>query len=153
SGSSMRSSSVRPVSSNRQSSTLVALAENSEKLTPSPSHVAPRGLGEPSATRDFRMEAGIKFLLLPRLDAAGGAIVPDNLWSGGEASQQIADADGDQRRCDRLILDHVAEARDLLLRLAGGLVVKPLSLRLGVAGEFAHLLLHPAAHFAGGTLE
>src|SRR4029077_12455178 len=77
----------------------------------------------------------------------------DNSWSGGQASQQIADADGDQCRGDRLVLDHVAEARDLLLRLASGLVVQALRLCLGVAGELARLLLHPTAHLAGGTLE
>src|SRR6185437_10973896 len=43
--------------SNRQSSTLVAFAENSAKLTPSPSQVAPSGCGRPSATRVFEVEA------------------------------------------------------------------------------------------------
>ena len=52
-----------------------------------------------------------------------------------------------------LILDHVAEARDLLLRLAGCLIIQRLGLRLRVASEFVHLLLHPTAHFAGGALE
>ena len=36
------------LSSKRQSSTLVALAENSAKLTPLPSHDAPSGYGKPS---------------------------------------------------------------------------------------------------------
>src|SRR5262245_17032551 len=110
----MRSSSVRPASSNRQSSTLVALAENSEKFTPSPSHVAPRGLGEPSLIRDFRMTAGMVAPFLPRTDAAGGGAIPDNSWSVGEAAQQIADADRDQGGRDGLVLDYVAEAGDLL---------------------------------------
>src|SRR5690606_24441235 len=52
SGSSMRSSSRLPWLSNRQSSTLVACAENSAKFTPSPSQVAPRGKGWPSAIRE-----------------------------------------------------------------------------------------------------
>ena len=39
----MRSISRWPPASNRQSSTLVALAENRAKFTPSPSHVAPSG--------------------------------------------------------------------------------------------------------------
>src|SRR5690349_17361214 len=42
---------MRPVSrspSKKQSSTRVAYAENSEKLTPLPSQVAPRGCGRPS---------------------------------------------------------------------------------------------------------
>ena len=42
-GQAMRSISRWPPASNRQSSTLVALAENRAKLTPSPSHVAPSG--------------------------------------------------------------------------------------------------------------
>src|SRR6187397_3404009 len=46
----MRSSSRLPWLSNRQSSTFVALAENSAKLVPRPSHVAPSGCGEPAET-------------------------------------------------------------------------------------------------------
>src|SRR5438132_2697800 len=51
SGSSMRSVSRSPRPSKRQTSTLVALAEKREKLTPLPSQVAPRGCGSPSRTR------------------------------------------------------------------------------------------------------
>ena len=40
--------------SKRQSSTLVACAENSAKLTPRPVHVAPSGKGRPSLTRKAR---------------------------------------------------------------------------------------------------
>src|SRR5215467_8950572 len=47
----MRSSSRRPCRSNRQSSTLVALAENNAKFVPRPSQVAPRGCGLPAETR------------------------------------------------------------------------------------------------------
>src|SRR3954464_5046608 len=47
----MRSSSVLPSVSKMHSSTLVALHEKSEKLTPRPSQVAPRGLGSPSLSR------------------------------------------------------------------------------------------------------
>src|SRR5262249_6050863 len=47
----MRSSSVLPSMSNRQSSTLLACAENSAKLTPTPSQVAPSGNEWPSRTR------------------------------------------------------------------------------------------------------
>src|SRR5260370_1323178 len=47
----MRSTSRRPVASKRQSSTLVACAEKSAKLTPSPSQVAPSGCGRPSRIR------------------------------------------------------------------------------------------------------
>src|SRR4051812_4645997 len=47
----MRSISVSPVMSNRQSSTLVAWAEKSAKLTPRPSQVAPSGFGRPSRIR------------------------------------------------------------------------------------------------------
>ena len=52
-----RSASVsrRPWASNRHSSTLVALAENSAKLTPAPSQVAPSGCGDPGSTRSFVM--------------------------------------------------------------------------------------------------
>src|SRR3970040_1853404 len=39
-----------PCESKKQTSTLVAFAENSAKLTPFPSHVAPRGYGSPSFT-------------------------------------------------------------------------------------------------------
>src|SRR5690606_36951905 len=48
----MRSISVLPCSSNRHSSTRVACAENTAKLTPRPSQVAPRGKGVPSVTRE-----------------------------------------------------------------------------------------------------
>ena len=48
------------VSSNRQSSTFVACAENSAKLTPEPSHVAPRGNGLPSVTRERRRLAAAR---------------------------------------------------------------------------------------------
>src|SRR5713226_8590961 len=47
----MRSSSRRPLRSNRQSSTLPALAENSAKFVPRPSQVAPRGYGVPADSR------------------------------------------------------------------------------------------------------
>src|SRR5215470_3833507 len=88
-GSSMRSSSRRPWASNRQSSTFSALAENSAKLVPLPSQLAPRRLGVPSDTRiqsafgyeedrSQRRKGEIKFmtvaLQLQRLDAAR---VPD----------------------------------------------------------------------------
>ncbi|CAI8786934.1 hypothetical protein EMIT0347P_10848 [Pseudomonas sp. IT-347P] len=52
SGSSMRSSSTSPASSKMHSSTLVALAENRAKFTPSPSQVAPSGKGRPSRILD-----------------------------------------------------------------------------------------------------
>src|SRR5690554_1218649 len=54
----MRSSSSRPVASNRHSSTLLALAENRAKFTPRPSQVAPSGNGSPSRTRECRMTLG-----------------------------------------------------------------------------------------------
>src|SRR5689334_16752246 len=47
----MRSTSRLPLPSNRQTSTLVACAENKQKFTPAPSQVAPRGNGVPSRTR------------------------------------------------------------------------------------------------------
>ena len=46
-----------PVPSNRQTSTLVAFAENRAKLVPLPSQVAPRGRGSPSRRRFFTMSA------------------------------------------------------------------------------------------------
>src|SRR5512138_2488473 len=49
----MRSSSFSPSESNKHSSTFVAFAENSEKFTPLPSHVAPRGCGKPSRSRNL----------------------------------------------------------------------------------------------------
>src|SRR5665213_2389919 len=45
----MRLSSRSPVSSNRQTSTLVALVENSAKLVPLPSQWEPSGCGRPSS--------------------------------------------------------------------------------------------------------
>ena len=42
-----------PDESNRQSSTNSELSENSEKLTPRPSHVAPLGKGEPADCCDL----------------------------------------------------------------------------------------------------
>src|SRR6266566_6190265 len=47
----MRSISRRPWLSNRQSSTFSAFAENSAKLVPRPSHVAPNGCGAPAEIR------------------------------------------------------------------------------------------------------
>src|SRR6516162_6906723 len=47
----MRSISRRPLLSNRQSSTFSALAENSAKLVPRPSHLAPNGCGAPAEIR------------------------------------------------------------------------------------------------------
>src|SRR4029079_13422653 len=54
----MRSVSLLPVGSNRQSSTFSAVLENSAKFVPRPSQVAPSGCGEPAAIRrsDFRNE-------------------------------------------------------------------------------------------------
>src|SRR5438874_5473378 len=49
----MRSTSRRPCRSNRQSSTLSALAENSAKLVPRPSQVAPSGCGSPDESRNL----------------------------------------------------------------------------------------------------
>src|SRR5580700_6220609 len=48
SGSSIRCNSSLPVSLKRHNSTFVACALNNAKFTPRPSHVAPRGYGEPS---------------------------------------------------------------------------------------------------------
>src|SRR5689334_6888244 len=50
----MRSVSRRPSRSKRHSSTFVALAENSAKLVPRPSHVAPNGCGEPAEINPLR---------------------------------------------------------------------------------------------------
>src|SRR5262245_48740078 len=47
----MRSISRRPWLSNRQSSTFSAFAENSAKLVPRPSHLAPDGCGAPAEIR------------------------------------------------------------------------------------------------------
>jgi hypothetical protein len=43
--------------------------------------------------------------------------------SANETPEQIPSGSRDYYRCDRLILDHVAEAGNLLLRPTGGLVV------------------------------
>src|ERR1044072_9011820 len=51
----MRSSSVWPSASNRHNSTLVACAENKEKLVPRPSQKAPRGWGRPSRNCDEKL--------------------------------------------------------------------------------------------------
>src|SRR5262245_965469 len=51
SGKAIRSRSRRPWLSNRQSSTLLALAENIAKLVPRPSQVAPSGCGDPAESR------------------------------------------------------------------------------------------------------
>src|SRR5215813_2070115 len=47
----MRSSSRLPWLSKRQSSTLLAFCENSAKLVPRPSQVAPKGWGAPAESR------------------------------------------------------------------------------------------------------
>src|SRR5690348_15725481 len=51
----MRSVSRRPSRSKRHNSTFVALAENSAKFVPRPSHVAPRGCGDPAAIWPLRV--------------------------------------------------------------------------------------------------
>src|SRR5713226_7068261 len=51
SGSTMRSSSLRPWLSNRQRSTRSAFAEKSAKFVPRPSQVAPNGCGAPAESR------------------------------------------------------------------------------------------------------
>src|SRR5687767_12358270 len=51
----MRSSSVWPSASNRHNSTLVACAENKEKLVPRPSQNAPLGWGRPSRNCDEKL--------------------------------------------------------------------------------------------------
>src|SRR6201988_814751 len=84
----MRSSSRRPWPSNRQSSTLSALAENSAKVVPLPSQLAPRRDGVPAdrriqsafgyeEDRSQRRNGEIKFvtIALQRLDTAGVADV------------------------------------------------------------------------------
>src|SRR3954462_4159683 len=67
----MRSSSVAPCESNTHSSTFVACEEKSEKLTPRPSQVAPRGLGSPSLSLYRVIEAGEINLSAARAVAAG----------------------------------------------------------------------------------
>src|SRR5690606_18966183 len=70
----MRSISVLPCSSNRQSSTRVACAENRAKLTPRPSQLAPSGNGVPSVTRErwcLRMVATSGFRRLGRARGTG----------------------------------------------------------------------------------
>src|SRR5262249_46863733 len=57
SGKAMRSSSRRPWLSKRQSSTFWALAENSAKLVPRPSQVAPNGCGAPARIRELGLGA------------------------------------------------------------------------------------------------
>src|SRR5258708_38163839 len=54
----MRSVSLRPDGSNRQSSTFPAVLENNAKFVPRPPQVAPSGCGEPAAIRraGFRNE-------------------------------------------------------------------------------------------------
>lgn len=52
-GSSMRCTSFRPLGSNRRSSTFSACSENRAKLTPSPSHCAPRGQDRPGQTKEM----------------------------------------------------------------------------------------------------
>src|SRR5687767_9176825 len=47
----MRSTSLRPVRSNRHSSTFSALEENSAKFVPRPSQLAPSGCGAPAEMR------------------------------------------------------------------------------------------------------
>src|SRR5262249_42970348 len=84
----MRSSSRRPWVSNRQSSIFSALAENSAKLVPHPSQLAPRRVGVPAERRiqsafgyeedrSQRRNGEIKFMAiaLQCLDAAGVADV------------------------------------------------------------------------------
>src|SRR6201996_6927832 len=83
----MRSSSVLPSLSNRQSSTFVALAENSEKLTPSPVHVAPGGCGRPSFNRGSgglgMKRASLKFARHKKWLRYRGAIIAPEKLSGG----------------------------------------------------------------------
>src|ERR671938_1970720 len=95
SGSSMRSSSRLPCASNRQSSTFSACAENSAKLVPRPSQIAPRRDGDPAERRiqsafgyeedrSQRRNGEIKFVAigLQRLDAAGVADIAAAIMGG-----------------------------------------------------------------------
>src|SRR6185437_1306804 len=162
SGSSIRSSSVCPLLSNRHSSTLVAWAENSEKLTPIPSQVAPRGSGDPSLRRETLSAGG---MMRPsrhprwcwRAHRATGLPpgAPRNrVWmSGREPAEDVADAERDHRGGDGLGADDVAELAGHLVHLAGSLVVEPLGLRLAVAGHLARNFLHAAAHLTGGSFQ
>src|ERR1700722_5220017 len=83
-----RCSSRRPVASKTQSSTLVALAENNEKLTPSPSQVAPRGCGVPGQT------AVIGAMAAERTSAEVG-------WSIGNISMSAPSGAHGGERADR----------------------------------------------------
>ncbi|CAI8897495.1 hypothetical protein EMIT0P228_20460 [Pseudomonas brassicacearum] len=102
SGSSMRSSSTSPASSKMHSSTLVALAENSAKLTPRPSQVAPSGKGSPSRIREASITGGGVFffgrvIVAPAKDrqiqrcgslGVGGSTL--HLWRGDLAKRRTA---------------------------------------------------------------
>src|SRR5262245_14896997 len=73
----MRWSSLRPLASNRHSSTLSACSENSAKLTPSPSQLAPSGLGAPRHTAPRRLSAlrWLRSMGPPLLEPPGGPVL------------------------------------------------------------------------------
>src|SRR2546421_6205958 len=77
SGNAMRSISRRPWLSNRQSSTFSAFAENSAKLLPRPSHVAPNGCGAPAEIRTLplRNEKNCRKGRNNKADLGNGALV------------------------------------------------------------------------------
>src|SRR5579883_927484 len=72
--------------------------------------------------------------------------------SAGEPAQDIAETERDQRGGDRLVAHRFRQPPELLLRLAGGLVIHALRLGLRVAERLADHLLRPPRHFARHAL-
>src|SRR5437868_5615910 len=132
SGSSMRSSSRRPWASNRQSSTFSALAENSAKLVPLPSQLAPRRAGVPAdrrirsafgyeEDRSQRRNGEIKFIAiaLQRLDAAGIADVGAAIM-GGVGIERLAPFAAERHADAVVVVDVRREVHDDHASLASG---------------------------------
>src|SRR5262245_24552446 len=113
----MRSSSRRPWASNRQSSTFSALAENSAKLVPLPSQLAPRRDGDPAERRiqsafgyeedrSQRRNGEIKFVTfaMQRLDAAGVADIAAAIM-GGVGVERLAPLAAEGRADPVIVVD------------------------------------------------
>src|SRR4029079_2895567 len=87
-----------------QSSTLVACAENSAKLTPRPSHVAPSGNGLPS-----RMVERRKAIAAPSSDWFGDDLIMDETPARQPSGSPISSmTHGINRRADwRSVIRHL----------------------------------------------
>src|SRR4051812_4906414 len=88
----MRCTSTVPPASKRHNSTRVAWAENRQKFTPAPSHVAPRGCGEPAWIWSAPIIMGNLIGSACRDSSFGREQMSDQRLEAAENPQQFRDA-------------------------------------------------------------